>query len=326
MEKVIFHVNLNYELFLSGSNKSVKGSSWFDHIFFFINRNPNATLKSNYSFSKDYLTFIEKIGVASNKVTTQGISSPWWGSCNDIDRERFFNSKISMTKLGLDKGWIPVPSTTTKESAKVELHYPMIAREEWGFSGRGVKVIRDENDLSKVVKTSVFSDFVEKEKDYGITFNLKEGSFFIIENFIDSYGQFKGGIVREASDSIGDKNLRTLLTIRDELVSLGAEDSIEIDTFTYKEGFHPFVEVNYRKTMGLFVKSLEYYFDSEKIYWVLISYNGNSSFKEICEQLKDYKEKVALLSPVGKFLSIAILTDKEINTAEAIDDLEKFLR
>ncbi|PIK13926.1 hypothetical protein [Halobacteriovorax sp. JY17] len=325
MEEVKYHLNLDYENFLSGSSKKIKGASWFDHIFFFINTNEKSILKTTYKFSEEYLEHLLSLNLLSNKVSYKGASIPWWGKCVDLEKEKFFNSKISMTELGIREGWIPIPSVITKNEAIKKLTYPMIARAEWGFSGRGVSVIRNLEDIEKISTTSVFSQFVEKYKDYGVTFNLNDKSFFIIENYIDQYGQFKGGELKSIDDSIGGENFKILEVIRDKLASLGAKDSIQIDTFTYKDGFHPFVEVNYRKTMGLMAHSLNRIFPEKFVYWGILKITISKNFKELLEVLSEFEERVVLLSPVDKFISVALLSDKPLDGRKVFQDLEKFI-
>lgn len=325
MEEVTYHVNLNYELFLSGSQKQIKGASWFDHIFFFINKDPSVKLKSNYEFNCEYLEYLKTLNIPSVKLCKSGKSVPWWGSCTNLHPERFFNSKVSMTELGLKEKWIPVPSTTSIDTAKRELVYPILSREEWGVSGRGIRLIRSEEDFKLVTKKSVYSNFVNKIKDYGITFDLKNNSHFIIENYIDKFGQFKGGEIRSVEESIGENNFTKMLEIKNRLVELGAIDSIQVDTFTYEGGFHPFVEVNYRKTMGLMIKSLSEMFKYRFVAWGILSLKKNKSFSEVLDILESFNTKVVLLSPVDKFLSVALMSDERIDGAKKIKELEIFI-
>ncbi|GEM_PF-5648122 len=325
MEEVTYHVNLNYELFLSGSNKKIKGASWFDHIFFFINKNSKAILRSDYPFSDEYLNHLEKLDVSSIKIAKNGKSSPWWGPCNDLEKERFFNSKITMTDLGLDENWIPIPSTTSVNIAKEILHYPIISRDEWGVSGRGIKILKSVEDFDLITKRSVYSEFVNKFNDYGITFDLENETYFIIENYIDSFGQFKGGEVKSVSESIGEENLSRMFDIRNKLIKLGAKGSIQIDTFTYDGGFHPFVEVNYRKTMGLMIHNLLNKFDSNYVYWGILNIKNKKSFSEVLHILDKFNTEVVLLSPVDKFISVALLSDESLNGREKLKELEIFI-
>ncbi|WP_372654017.1 hypothetical protein [Halobacteriovorax sp.] len=325
MEEVAYHVNLNYELFLSGSNKQIKGASWFDHIFFFINNNPNAILRSDYEFSQDYLTHINSLGVSSIKITRSGRSLPWWGACTDLQKEKFFNSKITMTELGLKEGWIPVASTASIDSAMKNLNYPIISREEWGVSGRGIKILKSEEDFKLVRKESVYSEFVNKYKDYGVTFDLENDTHFIIENYIDDLGQFKGGEVKSISESFGEDNFLKILKIKNRLEELGAVNTIQIDTFLYEGGFHPFVEVNYRKTMGLMIQSLSKRFKYNFSYWGILSLKKSRKFSEVLDILEQFHIKAVLLSPVDRFISIVLLNEEAIDGRKTLKDLEIFI-
>ena len=50
---------------LAKLKQQVKGSDWFDHIFFFINRSENSVLKTSYNFTAEYLSYIKSLNVVS---------------------------------------------------------------------------------------------------------------------------------------------------------------------------------------------------------------------------------------------------------------------
>ncbi|OUR93455.1 hypothetical protein A9Q84_18450 [Halobacteriovorax marinus] len=324
MKEKLFHIDYNYELELAGSKKQLKGASWFDHIFFFINELDEAILKSDYTFTQDYLNYISSLGVVSNGITSKGASIAWWGNYQDLKLSKLFNSKIEMTKLGLKNDWIPIATTVDPKNIS-NLEFPIIAREEWGFSGRGSYTFKSRDDFKLPNGRFVLSSKIEKSHDYGITFDLDSKTQFIVENYIDSKGQFKGGRLVSGdhfSKTIGSDNVKLLNVIRNELISLGAKGSIQVDTFSYEKGFHPFVEVNYRKTMGLMVKSLERYFSGEYLAWIIASNKSKTSFEEIrrvISKLENEKLSVKLLSPADRFISFAI-------SSETLEELESTRR
>jgi len=314
MKEEVFHLDFNYESILAGSNKSIKGASWFDHIFYFINESKNTVLKSNYPFEKKYLEYISSLGVPTTKTTSKGASKPWWGNYEDLELCKTLNSKIEMTKLGLLNNWVPVPTTIETDKVK-ELKFPIIAREEWGFSGRGSYSFQESDEIKLPKGKYVFSSKILKDRDFGITFDFDNNSQFVVENYIDELGQFRGGRLignDEFNELVGNEGVSLLLEIRRTLKEMGAKNSIQVDTFTYQNSFHPFVEVNYRKTMGLMVKSLEKYLKGEFIAWIIVRNKSKINYEKAnieISKLLNENTNIKILSPVDKFISLGISTN-----------------
>lgn len=328
MKDEIFHLDFNFETILAESKINLKGASWFDHIFYFINDSKNAVLKTHYPYDQQYLEYISSLGVSSTKTVFKGSSKPWWGNYTDLELSKKLNSKIEMSQLGVEKKWIPIP--TIIDSSRVsELSFPIIAREEWGFSGKGLYTFNEKENLKLPKGRYVLSSKVNKERDFGITFDLCENSYFVVENFIDESGQFKGGMVISNDDFkkiIGPKNSSILKEIRETLVAMGARESFQIDTFTYTEGFHPFVEVNYRKTMGLMVKALEKFFKDKYTAWLIVTNKSKTTFDEAREKLNEISNEeitFKILSPVERFISIGVSSSNLEKLNNSIPKLEK---
>lgn len=321
MEEIVYKVNFNFETKLSGSNKKNKAAAWFDHIFFFINKNPNASLKSEYGFSTEYLEYLKSLNLASVRLDHGVNAENWWSNDEDDNRNKFFNSKVTMTKLGLEQNWIPIKTTIGKQTQS-EYSKKIVAREEWGYSGRGTYYLNDPSEKISQNGNFVISEFVEKIKDFGVTFILDSDEFFIIENYIDERGQFKGGEILENNSfvkEIGEDNFNQLVSIKNHLKQLGAKGSVQLDTFTYNDGFHPFVEVNYRKTMGLMIYSLSKLMKKKYVSWKI--YKNIKT--DLDYQLEEFENSI-VVSPIDKFVSICISSD-DLNTFENEQiRLEKF--
>ena len=323
MEEIIYKVNFDFESKLSGRNKKLKGISWFDHIFFFINENVSAHLNSQYIYQKDYINHLSSLNLASLKLSDNEDSAiDWWSNDDDDLRNKFFNSKVSMTKLGLEQNWIPIKTTLGLDS-KSEYPEQIVVREEWGFSGKGTFLLNNSSESVSMKGNFVLSDYVSKIKDYGITFDLNNDVFFVVENYIDKQGQFKGGTLIDNFvfiDAIGEENYSKLLSIKSKLKQLGAQDTIQIDTFTYENAFHPFVEVNYRKTMGMMVKSLSRITMKKYVSWKI--YKNKKS--NLDYNLEGYNQNSFITSPIDIFVGICSFADTIELLNEEENRLEKF--
>jgi hypothetical protein len=323
MEEVVYKVNFDFESKLSGNNKVIKGASWFDHIFFFINQSEKASLYSNYQFSNEYLEHLDKLGLSSTKLSNESLAINWWSHGEDIELNRFLNSKVSMTELGLKEGWIPIQTSIGLES-KENYYGKIVAREEWGFSGKGTYFLKNKFENISQKGNYVLSEFINKEKDYGVTFDLDKGYFFVIENYIDKRGQFKGGSVvpNDLFESeIGTDNLKLLMVIKKKLQEIGAKGSIQIDTFTYNGLFHPFVEVNYRKTMGMMIYSLLKKTGKDFVSWNIFS----NKKKKLTYDLSGFANSF-ITSPIDKFVGVCCYGDSNEELVTEEKKLEKFFR
>jgi hypothetical protein len=324
VEEVVYKVNFDFESKLAGKTKKFPGAAWFDHIFFFINTNRLAKLNSGYKFPKEYLSYIEKKGVITTSLSTER-PLDWWSVDTNIERNKLFNSKIEMTLLGLDKKWIPINTKIGLESLP-KFSKKVVVREEWGFSGKGTYFLDSEEKFDKKGKF-VISEFVEKEKDYGVTFLLDEDKYFVIESYIDQFGQFVGGEILNNSlfeKQVGKENIETLLNIKNELVRLGAKKFVQIDCFSYDKGFHPFVEVNYRRTMGQMISSLKRITQKDFVMWKIFKLKTRPSFNDLTVDLEKICSDIIITSPVDKFVSVCLPMNDVVQFNDTKKELEKF--
>mgnify|MGYP000283025123 CR=1 FL=1 len=328
MEEVVYRVNFEFESSLAGKTKIFPGASWFDHVFFFINSSKSAALDSNYKFSSEYLESLNELGVSSTKLKKSKKSINWWSNDTDQQINKKLNSKIEMTRFGIEKKWIPIKSTIGINTLD-EYTSPVILREEWGFSGKGTYVLDDPSNKFSRKGNFVVSEYVKKYEDFGITFLLDNNDYFVIKNYIDSKGQFRGGESIDKgtfSELIGEKEVSTLDDIRLSLIKLGAKKTVQVDCFTYENGFHPFVEVNYRKTMGMMIQSLKNLTKSKFVMWKIYKNNKSYTRNEYREKLLEINQNIFITSPIDRFVSICLHSNDDINFRESQIKLDEFLR
>ncbi|WP_127716510.1 hypothetical protein [Halobacteriovorax sp. HLS] len=325
MEELIYEVDFNFESKLAQRTQNNSAMSWFDHVFFFINEEDNCQLSTKYNFSKQYLEYLRDIGIKNTKVTSARPTKLWWSNDDNLELNKKLNSKIKMSQLGIDQGWIPIRTSIGLETAHM-YDGRIVAREEWGFSGRGTYFINKHEKISQKGEF-VLSEYVRKIKDYGVTYFANSTEYFIVENFIDTRGQFCGGQVistKDFVDEVGEDSIEKMSQIRDFLFKLDLKKSIQIDCFLYENGFHPFVEVNYRKTMGMMIYALRKYIEKEFYFWRIYKPKKELSFDIINEALTQKGIHFIITSPVDKFVSICCGSDsvKQLELDRAW--LEKF--
>jgi len=171
-----------------------------------------------------------------------------------------------------------------------------ILRSPYAFSGRGHFFISKKtscesiqnlffNSLPKALKKEdkllILTPLYQRILDIGVYIefddSLKKVKTLIHQGYYDQKGQFKGGLVAKDHSSFQDyltatygisvsklleQNLEVFYHILKTYTSIGAKNRIGIDAFFYYDStgkiqLYPLVELNYRKTMGLFLHSMK---------------------------------------------------------------------
>jgi hypothetical protein len=163
-----------------------------------------------------------------------------------------------------------------------------ILKSPFSFSGIGhILFEKEQTPLIQFHQPYLLEPVYDRVFDLGITFEMQDAKLtrmFIVENFNNAKGSFKGGMgaqsVEDFISIIQNKyqfNLKPHLEkyreIFDEYLKLGATNNVQIDSFVYRDEFdgslklYQLVEVNYRKTMGLVIQNLAEHFPAKYIEW-----------------------------------------------------------
>ena len=122
----------------------------------------------------------------------------------------------------------------------------------------------------------------ERVLDIGVTFDLDNGSYFIVTNLINEKKRFFGGSYVGTAEKLGEiysfvddiELLQKIEMIQKKFIALGVVGTCEVDMFYYKENnkIRPYymVEINYRKTLGPMIKSLFEKWPAEMNVWLII--------------------------------------------------------
>jgi hypothetical protein len=285
-----WRVNIDYEsqLFDTDYNplKYQKFNLALEHIFFYINKDPNSSLSTSVNYSAKYLKSIETLGFLSPKISQDqhgDLAYNWWGALQNLDLERKLNSKICSAQLAIDFR-LPGPKQFhIREFSELEKILKENSEEKWLFrdpykmSGQGSHIFkRDELVKNKILfekilkfRPMLFNNYCDRILDLGFTFNLDQGldELFFIINRIDGRLSFGGGeyflneedFYREYPELDLENLMKEMRVHLKKVVQhcqeLGAVGFLQVDTFIYKDSeneiqINPLVEINYRRTMG----------------------------------------------------------------------------
>lgn len=283
-----YKVDLDYESYLFNpdyheeNNDFLKLVREFEFVFFYIN-NEEASLKNLRDYSDDYIQKLVQLGFKKpqlNPFATDYIY--WWGNRKNLELEKLLNSKITSAKCGkeLDVGFFHGAIVSSLED--VQRHLSQNNFDKWilksptSFSGIGHQVFEKEHPPQKIYPQSLLEPFYQRIVDLGTTFICEDGElidYFIVENKNSEKGSFKGGVA--AKNRIIFKKYiwqkyqidlaeyeKSCKKIFEYYQKIGATSNVQIDSFFYWDEkkkqaiMYPLVEVNYRKTMGLFLHSL----------------------------------------------------------------------
>lgn len=319
-----YFVNLDYESFLfnplykDSDPKNLKMIKEFEYIFFLVNTE-ECILKNVNQYSNDYLNHLISLGFQIpilNSNSNEYIN--WWGLKINKELESVLNSKLTSAQIskdhfyGFENGEIVDGLDKLNEFIKNKKNEKWILKNPFGFSGIGHTIFKkNEVPLVKFDGLYLLEPVYERIADFGITFVQKDSvlqEMFIVENFNNQSGSFKGGLGFKKSEDFFEyvlnkyhydlkKDLLKYEKIFKIYQSLGATSNVQIDSFLYQENGeiknYILVEVNYRKTMGLVIHSLAQRMDCKYIEWRVTH----------TAELENKKEWIKLSSSNNKFNS-----------------------
>lgn len=260
-------------------NQYSKMNKEFEFVYFYIEKNNEPLLKQR-EYPSEYLNKLKSVGISLPKmVSNHKFKINWWGNNKDHELEKILNSKITSTKLGIENNLCPSSINIVQNEMEIKnwiSKFPQyqnwIARVPFEVAGRGSFQFINESQIpSEVNFPLIIGPYFNRILDFGFSYNVqtKESSWSI--NLNNSIGQFMGGLLIKNESKFFqfmEKELNIkwsdLIQLRDKIVdlyiSMGAYNIIQIDSFIYKEAgsfkIYPLVEINHRKTMGLYLNSV----------------------------------------------------------------------
>lgn len=344
-QKLVDRVNLDFEWVLNGDKSNSKNIiSSFEYIYFLINKNPERVLLAHRKYSKNYIDYISSFGFNTDHVYEAVSPLNWWASLDNEELVKKLNSKIYALSVSEKIGHCPKTIVFDKLKDIPISEDQNFIKNDIGVSGNGNYVIAchtklDENSVSKKIGHGpyLYQPYLDRVMDFGITLDLDEECYFSNENFMGQYGRFSGGRsmtnvelldLLESFGIEGDKVLKELII---HFKEMGAYGLIQFDNFTYRDAdqnlkVYFMCEINYRKTMGLVLKSLKDHFNRRFGQWHIFSKNLNE--KAHADLLNKYKanKDVLVTSPDNvRFLSAYFMADSDNIITELISNFKSDL-
>jgi len=346
-------VNIDFEFKLFGTEGKPYINEEFEYVYFFLKGKNLANVRE---YPEDYLNYLKSLNLKIPKFTPGDVKAQnWWGI--ETPNSKKLNSKFfaleTAKKLGLGPlGVMKVSSIQEIEKIlKAQPNKNFFIRDPYLAAGVNSLIINESNFdqkknnllrfLSK--RELIMAPYFERLMDLGFIFEDSKVDVFWNLNSRD--GKFKGGIVFEKDNDLFTLLSKKLGFKRDEIFYIqrqiynhylknGAKGLVQVDSFFYNEEgvikYYPLVEVNCRKTFGLFINNLRHFLPEggSGIYLNFLTKDlfPCKSFNQRLEQIGNLryldKEGVIPLSPQdGKFSSFFISSE----TLSALDLLVKEL-
>lgn len=201
-------------------------------------------------YQKDYLKQIQKY--RELQFVPSEARYPWWGSLQNLEKERLLNSKQTSLKCKHE-----LRINDLGEDQKILLDQKYLLKPYFGFVGKGIKIVPGSFLKDMDLKDYTYSPIISRVLDFSTWGSFLESKLLL--NLVDSRFQYKGSI-------LPPQDIQKLLSpfyrdkkIRNYYQKLGAQDLWGVDYFLskeYPEQAH-FSEVNYRKTMGFVCLKLQ---------------------------------------------------------------------
>jgi len=320
-------VNIDFEPVLFGLNSKTSFNKEFEYIYFFFK---GINLKNIREYPKDYLDYLKSLGLEIPKLSPNGPNPiNWWGEISE--KSKFLNSKITAVEIGLENGLCPEGVKLVKNIEEIEEilnnnpRKDFFIRDPYLAAGNNSFIINQKDFKKKFIsnllkeRALIMAPYFRRLMDIGLVFN--QDKLEILWNLNSRDGKFKAGIIYKDENDLFNLIEKEFGLKKEELLGVqykiydlykkqGAEGIIQVDSFFYQEEgqvkYYPLVEVNYRKSFGLFINRLRPFLKDDSV-GIFLNFNTSDllpikNFNERLEQIEGLS--VIPLSPQdGKFSS-----------------------
>ncbi|MFZ8933752.1 MAG: hypothetical protein ACO2ZP_07635 [Bacteriovoracaceae bacterium] len=338
-----YFTNFNYEAQLQNKVRSTTLSQKeinrnYEFVYFFMEKEPSILINQN-EYSQEYLEHISSLVLIVPRFQTiDDDVSFWWGRLEDFELERKLNSKITSTKLAQRLKMCSAETELIFSEKELQQYInrnssckDFFIRLPFSVSGQGCFRYQKGSKVSKRVKFDegiIIEPYFQNVENFGCYIS-PTGEFVRWKNFITNNGRYIGGRILDGGKPLTDYKAEMMIVLN-EYMNLGAKEAIQVDSFSYEDKgvlkWYPLCEVNYRKTMGMFLVSLIDFSHKGKVSLLIdkkkSKWDGENLFniKQKISDIsynQDNKKGVLLLSPDNiDRLAFAIIdySDKEEQT------------
>jgi hypothetical protein len=301
MELSSYRVNIDFEYQLFDPSWSFQHPKFrkicreLEWVYFYLGQE-GSSLSTDINYDPSFISSVEDI--TGKRIKTIPLSegvTPWWGSStNPLEKE--WNSKITSFKISKELGLLPSGSKIVTHWEELETAFSEgdVIKSPFEFSGRGFSRKLDKNQSFPLI----LEPWEERVLDFGLRIDLRSGEMTIVENFVDSLGQFKGGrLNQEFSSQIDQKIIQQIVEAYKER---GIQDFVQMDCYQTASGVRYLVEMNHRKTMGDFISTLSFNHDFKDSSFFFLN-------SKEAQKLKQKKIQYRTLSPAGTYFECIVV-------------------
>jgi hypothetical protein len=335
-----FKVNADYESVLfRGQIGSPALNHTLEFLYLFLE---DDCLLTDKNYSTDYLEYIEKLtGKKPNITKTASKTFNWWGLQENIEIERWWNSKITTVEFLKTKNWVQDLHLikTDKDLSELDSRKDYLIKDPFLMSGQRFQTSRGKITWNQE-HLLIAEPLLKRIKDFS-TYVYPDGRAIFYENVVDNKFQYKGSLFSHIKAPLLDQlsfyhelesfqwdNFKSQLAeILSHYSRYPNQVGFSIDSFIYQdEGLHiyPLCEVNYRRTMGRIAYELGLKFGGDKPFvGFFLAKTGN---KPLWKKLRDKKDVIVFSPGDSRFEMFMICANSKedaekllANTQAAID-------
>lgn len=339
-----WRVNPDYEAVLFGGTASSQVSESLEFLAWFLE---DAPIFTNKKYSSEYLNHVENISSHNPKTVDSGAYRNWWGALEDVARERVLNSKLTSTKLLLqrDTRFQAQIISDPSELQQVSLPFPWLIKQPNSMAGRGFQRVHslEEIRVPKKMSSLVVEPLLLRTHDFSHFF-YSTGEEICYENLVDQSFQYRGTIFSDWKNPTREnlsfhsevgvqewdrfQEIITLIKKDYEELAHGLKHQIgfSLDSFIYtgEKGpqIHSASEINFRRTMGSVAWALARRYARNNS-WVTLRlekpHRGGFKNMQTKLQAESLEQNILLLSPGDTRFDVYFLMAKSSSEGELLN-------
>ena len=259
-------VNTDYDDVLAGGKPQASRILALEFLAFWLVKNP---VRVHRQYPAEYLDYIQQHTGHRPDLRQQGSGENWWGPLKEIEFERRLNSKVGSFQWWQPRWNLAGKVCHNSDDVKELLSSggEWILKRAQGMSGRGNRVLRSLEDLTKIPADwfeygAVVEPLRDRVSDLSALWLPAEDKFIFYRNEIDDKFQWRAVVLENGgAPTFSAEELSAMGEWQKKLAELAAtmrandyHGPFSVDAFFYHEGgvlkFHPCSEINARKTMG----------------------------------------------------------------------------
>jgi hypothetical protein len=311
-----------------------KISESFESLYLWV-ENSQSCLFSAKKYSEEYLSYVrEKRGFVPRVGHDDSFNDLWWsrGSIEEnFEQEKKINSKETSFHCRRDLSIELKNSQMISHLSELsQIPFPFILKDLFGFSGRGITFIRNQDELDCLQLSNfpvLCEPLLKRIRDFGV-FYCGESRGEVVQNLIDTRGQFKGALMKKSFPE-EEELLEQTRPVYDWYRDRFEIEHLQIDCFQYLDGgelmLNALCEVNHRNTMGQVASLLHQELGGQSSAFLIVPRKKLAIFKSQNDRVEhlaslNYSSRfgVLTLSPVDCNFQVFFISEESDRTLQML--------